>query len=361
MSIPRSLSPDPASPTSGIQEALDTLGQEGGIVHLLPGEYPVQTSVLLPNGRTLRGSGSATIIRLAAGAGRSGQETHVLRNQDPTTGRGLIVENLCVDGHHSGQAWEKTDLGGAGIVFDGADGVTVRNVEVRNTWRHGIWFLNGTGARIENCEVHTVGCSNISLGGQHHFRRFTEDVLIRGCRLSDSQKAIGRRAGNCGIEIKDHTRRVQVADCQSFHHREGYGFAVLVHAGKHPAQEVSDILLANCLAWGCIHGFAIGTTGDFPVRDVTLSGCHAFENTKSGVCIHAANGGKTSGIGVHGGIFHDNSEHGITMEGEGFSGIVLTANRISRNGLTGLAGPCNDQTVTLGANALWDNTKTDPS
>jgi parallel beta-helix repeat protein len=53
-----------SSPTSGIQEAIDALGDGGGLVHLPTGEYPLRQSIRLKSRVTLRGEGGATILQL---------------------------------------------------------------------------------------------------------------------------------------------------------------------------------------------------------------------------------------------------------------------------------------------------------
>jgi parallel beta-helix repeat protein len=52
------------SPTCGIQEAIDTLGERGGVVELPAGEFPLRRSIQLRPGVTLRGQGAATVLKL---------------------------------------------------------------------------------------------------------------------------------------------------------------------------------------------------------------------------------------------------------------------------------------------------------
>ena len=69
---------NPQSPTSGIQEAIDSLGPAGGIVTIPPGEYSLRRSIRIRSNITLQGSGEKTILRkvrqlgskLAAPAGK---------------------------------------------------------------------------------------------------------------------------------------------------------------------------------------------------------------------------------------------------------------------------------------------------
>ena len=51
------------SPTGGIQEAIDSLNSEGGIVSIPAGEYLLRQSIRLRYGITLQGSGETSVLR----------------------------------------------------------------------------------------------------------------------------------------------------------------------------------------------------------------------------------------------------------------------------------------------------------
>src|SRR5262249_55817822 len=55
----------PESPTGGIQEAIDSLSNGGGLVTIPPGEYTLRQSIRVPAGLTLQGAGGSTILRRA--------------------------------------------------------------------------------------------------------------------------------------------------------------------------------------------------------------------------------------------------------------------------------------------------------
>lgn len=54
--------PDPISPTAGIQEAIDALGRRGGRVYLPAGTYVLRRAVVPRDGVTLCGDGEATVL-----------------------------------------------------------------------------------------------------------------------------------------------------------------------------------------------------------------------------------------------------------------------------------------------------------
>ncbi|MBT4612163.1 MAG: hypothetical protein HOC05_19110, partial [Gemmatimonadetes bacterium] len=53
------------SPTSGIQEAIDSLPEQGGRVHIPAGRWRLSRSICLPSGVSLVGDGPATILHIA--------------------------------------------------------------------------------------------------------------------------------------------------------------------------------------------------------------------------------------------------------------------------------------------------------
>jgi hypothetical protein len=55
---------DSASPTSGIQEAIDALGEQGGSVRVPAGQWRLRRSVVLPSRVSLSGDGPATELMI---------------------------------------------------------------------------------------------------------------------------------------------------------------------------------------------------------------------------------------------------------------------------------------------------------
>ena len=93
---------DPASPTSGIQEAIDALGEGGGCVRIPAGEWPLRRSIVLSSRVQLAGDGPATqlteappkILRLARGARKGSRSVHVRGRVPFAPGDGVsVVDN----------------------------------------------------------------------------------------------------------------------------------------------------------------------------------------------------------------------------------------------------------------------------
>ena len=93
---------DPTSPTSGIQEAIDALGEGGGSVRIPAGEWPLRQSIVVSSRMQLTGDGPATqltagppkIVRLARDA-RKGARSVLARSRVPFSpgDRVSVVDN----------------------------------------------------------------------------------------------------------------------------------------------------------------------------------------------------------------------------------------------------------------------------
>jgi hypothetical protein len=59
----RTIGPVASSPTSGIQEAIDALGSDGGVLTLEPGDYLLHRAIVVRSNLTLQGAGAKTVLR----------------------------------------------------------------------------------------------------------------------------------------------------------------------------------------------------------------------------------------------------------------------------------------------------------
>jgi hypothetical protein len=119
----------PAGVTSAeIQQALDRLPERGGEVVLPPGILAVrQPIVLRRDHQALRGSGEATILRLADGANCPVIILGEPVNNPRLTVKHLYLGNLFIDGNRSHQPHELWRLRGEGSQIRN-NGITVQNV-----------------------------------------------------------------------------------------------------------------------------------------------------------------------------------------------------------------------------------------
>ncbi len=118
----------PGVTSDEIQQALDLLPVSGGVVVLPPGTFEVRQPIVLQRDhQTLRGSGGATVLRLADGA-----NCPVIILGEPVknpqaTVKDLRVSDLFVDGNRSHQQRELWQLQGEGSEIRN-NGITIQNV-----------------------------------------------------------------------------------------------------------------------------------------------------------------------------------------------------------------------------------------
>ena len=118
----------PGASSTAIQQALDSLPARGGEVVLPPGTFEIrQPIVLRRDHQSLRGSGDATVLRLADGANCPAVILGEPVNHPQTTVRHLYLGNLFIEGNRSHQPHELWRLRGEGSEIRN-NGITVQNV-----------------------------------------------------------------------------------------------------------------------------------------------------------------------------------------------------------------------------------------
>jgi len=111
-----------------IQQALDALPEAGGIVVLPPGTITITRPLLLKRShQTLRGAGTATVLRLADGANCPVIIMGEPVNQPSYTVSGVYVDSLFIDGNRSGQQRELWKEQGEGSEIRN-NGITIQRV-----------------------------------------------------------------------------------------------------------------------------------------------------------------------------------------------------------------------------------------
>jgi parallel beta-helix repeat protein len=111
-----------------IQQALDALPEAGGIVVLPPGTITITRPLLLKRShQTLRGAGTATVLRLADGANCPVIIMGEPVNQPSYTVSGVCVDSLFIDGNRSGQQRELWKEQGEGSEIRN-NGITIQRV-----------------------------------------------------------------------------------------------------------------------------------------------------------------------------------------------------------------------------------------
>ncbi len=105
----------------------------GGKVYILEGTVTVTGSISIPNNTTLAGAGRGTLITIPNGLNAN---TNAIINTDTTTGTGITIRDLRLDGNKANQSGS---VGMSGIALIGATLNTVTNVQSNN------WYLSGAG------------------------------------------------------------------------------------------------------------------------------------------------------------------------------------------------------------------------
>ncbi|MFZ1812100.1 MAG: right-handed parallel beta-helix repeat-containing protein, partial [Candidatus Saccharimonadales bacterium] len=154
-----------------IQQAVDAAnpagsGRKTGKVVLLAGTYSLTDAVTLPNNLTFAGVGRGTWLKFANIAG---QTKNMLVNTDTTTGEGIVVRDLRLDGDKA------TNTTGtlSGISFNGVgggsgatarQGAVITNVFVVNFTTDGIYLSNSANSNLSNSTTQANGSYGIRIG-----------------------------------------------------------------------------------------------------------------------------------------------------------------------------------------------------
>jgi parallel beta-helix repeat protein len=122
----------------------------GGKVYLAEGTYTVNASISIPNNTTLAGAGRGTLVQLE-NFGATLTDIDAVVNTDQTTGAGIAVQDLRLDG--------RDDVNTAGI----QRGISVLNLGNKAAAREGgkfsnLWIENfrDQGMRMESSQTNTI-------------------------------------------------------------------------------------------------------------------------------------------------------------------------------------------------------------
>lgn len=124
----------------------------GGKVYLMEGTYTTDDVISIPNNTMLAGSGRGTLIQFA---NINGQTKNMITNTDTTTGEGVTIRDLRLDGNKTVNTTGTMNglyMNGVG----GASGATARNgVIIVNTWAFnfksaGIYLVSSSNGTLTN-------------------------------------------------------------------------------------------------------------------------------------------------------------------------------------------------------------------
>ncbi len=183
---------------ASLQDALDALGAEGGVVRIPPGRFEIDRPLMLTTGETLLvGSGPATRI--------------INRNRDGQPA--LIIQSPEIDENANARIWrvqisdihiEGNSDSGAGIVARGVNEIYLEGVSVTACGGDGIRLDNCyEDPRINDCLLTYNAGAGLNLIGCH-------DIVVVGNHFEENQDALrcvdGFNLCVTGNNLDDHLR-----------------------------------------------------------------------------------------------------------------------------------------------------------
>lgn len=268
-----------------INAAFNALPAMGGTVFLPAGNYEVAASISIPSNGTLRGDGTATIIKLADSA-----NTHIIVNGGTDN---ITIRNLILNGN----------------------GV---NQHVDTKSNHTLELTNPVNAIVDN--VHIINSRGYGLLVVNDDRgQYTNIVCTGPAAAGDTAGGINISAGNTYMafcEAKDHLWDGVDASGRS------YGIWV----------EGSDLTMVGCTASNNFNdGLVLRDTSDIRV----YGGSFTDSTADKGAHISDA-GGFNQDIVFYGTIFADNFKGGLTTDATTvnitFIGCDITGNGSTSSG-----------------------------
>ena len=184
----------PAGGDAAIRRAIARLGPAGGEIRLTAGEYLCSQPVIIRSSHiSLRGVGSASLLKLADGANCPvlivGDES-----PDPRHAvRGVCVADLAIDGNRTQQnteCWDgKCDTGGqtvlrsCGLILRRAEDARVERVSISRCRSAGLVTEKG----CRRLTIQQLDCSDNHFDGLACYE--TEDSIFTGLQLHDNASA----------------------------------------------------------------------------------------------------------------------------------------------------------------------------
>lgn len=321
------------SPTSGIQEAIDALGADGGIVTIPAGEYALRQSIRVRSGVTLRGSGELPVLRKNPQAGsrlaqpaqpqsraitlldasgfRPGDQIAIFDRQTVGWLHALAVvrevngNELLLD-RRVGRAFEPKQDAAAINYFSAITGTDVANVVIENLYIDGRPDENPGVARVAPRPLELgFNFAAINLVGATHSR-------IENCRVA------GWPADGISLQRGGHNTvaRCVVERCRG--------------EGIHPGGGLREsVFTGNVAAWNLANGFFFCAR----VERVTVTDSRFFANGRSGIG-GLGSSGDTLNV-VRNNVCEENAMHGIELIGGTANTVIgntCTNNSRSRPG-----------------------------
>lgn len=280
-----------------IQQAIDALGANPGVVYLLEGTYNISDSINLNNtapddsGKAIIGAGKGTILSLLPGA--SGVNVINAVNVN-----GVLISQLMIDGE-----------------------------QAQGNPNDGIYFNAVTFSKIDKVWVENMGTNGIRLQAS------SDNIVSKSTLLGN---------GNPGIWLYlNSDNNIITGNTVS---NNGYGiYLSFISDNNSITGNICQgngnygIYLYECFnntITGNICQETIGGSGiclDYDSSNNTISGNSVVGNSMYGIWIYNA----SSYNSITGNICQDNGQHGIFLYANSANNNVVTGNKIHNNGMDG--------------------------
>ena len=303
-----------ASFTAGIQEAIDALSADGGVVVIPPGTYVLRRSVALRPHVTLRGAGSTTVLT-------RGKEAVTKLREPAKKGDTAIVVEL-VEGFRVGDEFFLRDnqLGGWHSVHGVVGGIRSDRIVLEKP----LWTCHEEGVFRPEQHARLTNYFPLIRGNRFHWDRPLEDVSVTDLVLDGNLKENASQVTDFTIAAV-HFANVHDGLVRSVIVRGSVGDGIGVQRGR-------DVRVIDCLAEHCrVHGFHPGTS----LRGAVFANNIGRNNGGDGLYFCA----DVLGITVTSNLFHDNAWNGIGGLGDqpGGDRFNVVSNNVCRgNGRHGI-------------------------
>jgi parallel beta-helix repeat protein len=309
---------DESEINSAITEATTTTGNNLGSrkVYLFAGTYNTADVISLPNNTLLSGSGSGTVIKFAALGAAVGK--NMITNSDTTTGTGITIRDLRLDGNRTNNASGGTQRGivlngmGGGTGSSARQGAVIQSVTVTSFKSENVYLTASNNNRIadittqdsasEGLQLTSTSTNNLITGS--NFQGNAGNGFLANTSSSNntisSNTAQGNTAAGFSVLAANNTFTGNASNGNQ------YGF--FVSTGANGTTVSSNTAQGNSLA-----AFSLGASG---IANNTVTG-------------NTATGG-TTGFDIDG---TNNTVTGNTAQGNSI-GISVNADESSVTGNT---------------------------
>jgi len=323
--------------TAGIQEAIDSLPAEGGVVLIPPGRYVLRRSVALRPHVTLRGSGSTTTLT-------RGQEA-VTKLREPAKKGDPAVAVESTEGFRAGDEVFLRDnqLGGWHSVHAVVGAVEPGRIVLEEP----LWTCHEEGVFRPEQHARLTNYFPMIRGNRFHWDKPLEDVSVTDLVLDGNMEENPSPVTDFTIAAV-HFANVHDGQVRNVTVRGSVGDGIGVQRGR-------DVRVESCLAEGCrVHGFHPGTS----LRGAVFANNVGRHNGGDGLYFCA----DVLGIVVTGNLLHDNRHNGIGGLGDQPGGDrfnVVSSNVCRNNGQHGIYANGGGSNLIVG-NVCLDNSQAKP-